>query len=122
MSLSHLNGFISCQRLVMMAAVVLAVLLDQAVTEVEEEGDEAGGGDNGEDEKGGDVGRPGRLSLDWRAKLVAEITVAAPQISRLQVTIRSKRLENAISSFYSSFLATDCLEPRLTRTPELYLS
>ena len=86
----------------MVAVVVLAVLLDQAVTEVEEEGDEGGGGDNGEDEEGGDVGRPGRLSLDWRAQLVAEITVAAPQISRLQVTIRSKKLSHFRLLFFIS--------------------
>ena len=58
--------------------MLLAVLVDQVVAEVEEEGDEAGGGDYGEDEEATDVGRPGWLSLDCWAELVAQITLAAP--------------------------------------------
>ena len=66
----------------------LAVLVDQAVAEVEEEGDEAGGGDNAEDEEGRDVGWPDWLSLPcWTelegaksARGVANVSSAMPKV------------------------------------------
>ena len=58
--------------------LLLAVVDHQVVAEVEQEGDEAGGGDYGEDEEATDVARPGWLSLSCWTQPVAEITAAAP--------------------------------------------
>ena len=75
--------------------LLLAVVEHQVVAEVEEEGDEASGGDYGEDEEATDVGRPDWLSLDFWAKLVAQITLAAPLSKAPNVSqIKSDRFDS----------------------------
>ena len=55
--------------------------MHQVVTEVEQEGDEAGGGHDGNHQEATDVGRPAWLSLHYRSQPVAEVSLTAPHTS-----------------------------------------